>query len=93
VSSHWYFINNQFDFTRQTISQLRTLFSKRTCEALAAVDIHVYRTDITFDKFRIQDAELYKQGGAIAQKQKGVWVNLFKGLLWDTIFAGLLNLV
>lgn len=71
----------------RTISQFRTLFSTRTREALAAVDIHVYRTDITFDKFRIEDAELYKQH---YPKQMDV---IFKGLLWDTIFAGLLSLV
>jgi len=82
---------HQLDFARQTILQHRTLCTR---EALAAVvDIHVYRTDITFDRFRIQDAELYRQGGVIAQKHKGIWVRIFRGLLWDTIFAGLFSMV
>lgn len=54
-------------------------------DPLSMIDLYVTRSDITFDSFRIRDAELLAQGGMMLKRQYDTSRSsgVLQGIGWD----------
>lgn len=76
------------DRYRQCIQNAVWEFKRLIKDPGDAVDLYVSRTDITFAKFRIRDAELLRQGLATVEKD---WdekqTDVFGDVAWDSLLT------
>ncbi|KII94315.1 hypothetical protein PLICRDRAFT_153850 [Plicaturopsis crispa FD-325 SS-3] len=61
-------------------------------DPLSFVDLHIPRADITFDDFRMRDAELVRQCGEMVARKFNEGGKELTGFLWDVFLSALLEL-
>jgi hypothetical protein len=61
-------------------------------DPLSTVDLFIPRTDITFDDFRIRDAELLRQGAMTLKAHWDASGHIYHELLWDNFISGVLTI-
>jgi hypothetical protein len=61
-------------------------------DPFSTIDLFVPRTDITFDNFRIRDAELLRQGSMMLKAHWDACGHIYHAHLWDNFIKAVLTL-
>ncbi|TFK42059.1 hypothetical protein BDQ12DRAFT_710376 [Crucibulum laeve] len=84
----WWQRNMIWEFIHGIVTFPHLLF-KIVRNPLFATDLHILRTDITYDEFRLRDAEMFKQSAMMARRQYITHKDdgMYREVGWDTFMG------